>query len=88
MMDDMQNMWDMLNKEEAHDLKVKRRNKTCKRLYEITDKIEELTEFHYRLFGKLDIYPTSRKYHNLITNKRGKFYSNTEMEEYINHFKI
>lgn len=32
----------------------------------------ELTPYHFRINGELDIYPTNRKYHYLPDNKRGK----------------
>lgn len=33
--------------------------------------VVELTPYHFRIDGKLDIYPTSGAYHDLINNVRG-----------------
>lgn len=35
--------------------------------------IKQFTDFHYRINGKLDIWPTKSKYHYLPTNERGSF---------------
>ena len=34
--------------------------------------VKELTEYHYRINGVLDLFPTSNKWHDLTTGKRGR----------------
>lgn len=49
--------------------KVKDEINTFRGVYEM----EWLTPYQCRIEGILDLYPTHRKFHNLITNERGGF---------------
>lgn len=55
--------------------KARARNFTKCELQDLCDekgyKAVHLTEYQIRIEGKLDIYPTSRKYHLLTKNERG-----------------
>lgn len=33
--------------------------------------VEEFTPYHFRINGVLDVFPTNRRYHDLVTNRRG-----------------
>lgn len=37
--------------------------------------IKKLSEYQFRVNGILDLYPIHKNYHNLRTNKRGKYTS-------------
>lgn len=56
--------------------KMRVRNKVSDQINSATEKgfkIEWLTPFQCRVNYMLDIYPTNRKYHNLLTGERGMF---------------
>ena len=61
--------------------RAKTRNFTKCELQDLCDekgyKMVHLTEYQIRIEGKLDIYPTSRKYHLITKNERGEIH---EME--------
>lgn len=42
-----------------------------KELRELGFEVKEVTSFQFRINEMIDIYPSNRKYHNLITRKRG-----------------
>lgn len=65
----------------AHDVEVKK-NKQTQRDKRITFMLElltegfeivQLTEYQFRINGRLDIYPTWAKWHDIKTNRRGSF---------------
>ncbi len=35
--------------------------------------VRQITEYHFRIEGKLDLYPTRGRWHNLRHNKRGYY---------------
>jgi len=35
--------------------------------------VKEITEYHFRVWGFFDIYPTNRKFHNTKTGRRGQY---------------
>ena len=58
--------------------KAKTRNFTKCELQDLCDEkgytMQHMTEYHIRVQGKLDIYPTSRKYHLITKNERGEIH--------------
>lgn len=58
--------------------KAKVRNFTKCELQDLCEEkgfeVKHLTEYQIRIEGKLDIYPTSRKYHLLTKNERGEIH--------------
>lgn len=56
--------------------KEKTRNFTKCEIQDLCDemgfKVQHLTEYHVRIEGRLDIYPTSRKYHLFKHGERGE----------------
>ena len=45
--------------------------------------VEEITPYQYRIDGKLDIYPSNRKWHLIPTGERGQFRNFKEIEELL-----
>ena len=41
--------------------------------------VKKLTEYQYRINGILDLYPIHKNFHNIKTNKRGKYNSVEEI---------
>lgn len=37
--------------------------------------VQELTPYQFRINDALDLYPTQRRFHNLKTQRRGRYYS-------------
>lgn len=35
--------------------------------------VQPLTEYHFRINGVLDLFPTNRRFHNLRTGQRGSY---------------
>lgn len=35
--------------------------------------VDQVTEYQFRIDGKLDLYPTHKRFHNLKTGKRGHY---------------
>jgi hypothetical protein len=62
-------------KDEQRKYKQNNRDLFLSILDEIKDSHEviQLTEYQYRIDGKLDIYPSNRKWHVLATGKRGQY---------------
>jgi hypothetical protein len=58
--------------------KEKARNFTKCELQDLCEEkgytMQHMTEYHIRVEGKLDIYPTSRKYHLITKNERGEIH--------------
>lgn len=42
--------------------------------------VRRITDYHYRVNEVLDLYPTSRRWHNLRTGKRGGYGHETTIE--------
>lgn len=43
--------------------------------------VRQITEYQYRIDGKIDIYPSNHKYHILKTGKRGHYNSDIKSIE-------
>lgn len=77
--DDMGEMW----KAHREDQKARRaqrlpvRTKEIENLEKLGYKIQQFSDFQFRVNGVLDLYPTSNRFHFLPNNKRGG-YSNTQ----------
>src|SRR5688572_28778161 len=58
---------------------ARRRLRLPKRTQEILDlagknfRVEQLTEYQFRIDGALDLYPTHKRYHALKRDKRGHY---------------
>lgn len=42
-------------------------------LRDIGYKVEQKTDFHFRINGILDLFPIHKRWHNIKTNKRGNW---------------
>lgn len=68
-------MW----REHRHDLQERRADRRERRTQEIFAlaadgyHVKPLTPYQFRINGKLDLYPTCNRYHNLVTQKRGSY---------------
>jgi len=40
--------------------------------------VECVTEYQYRINGRLDLYPTHNRYHDVLKNRRGGYRNATE----------
>jgi hypothetical protein len=69
--------------EMCKDMREHRKTVNAERLSRNTRQIDELpslgftvellTSFHFRINGKLDLFPTNRRFHNLQTQQRGRY---------------
>jgi len=46
-------------------------------------KVRMLTEYHYRINERLDIYPTGTKWHDIKTGKRGFYRGPRKLKEFV-----
>lgn len=58
---------------ERRAARLPKRQATIERLASEGFKVDKKTEYHYRINGRLDIYPIHHRYHDIVTNKRGTF---------------
>lgn len=43
-------------------------------------RVRQISHYQFRINGRIDIFPKSKKYHDIVTNHRG-FYEDTDMAE-------
>lgn len=65
-------IWRAMKETDKED-KEQRRKDLTQRLLNLKGKyrIVQLTPYHFRINGVLDIYPTNGRFHNIKTGKRG-----------------
>ncbi len=64
------------HRKEVQERKASRRATETETLLSLREdgfEIKQLTEYHFRVNGFLDIFPTSKKWHNVKTNRRGRY---------------
>ena len=44
-----------------------------KELEEVGIEVKQITEYQFRFWGYLDIFPTNKKWHDIKRNKRGSY---------------
>lgn len=63
-------------KEAGRQNKAEARARRTTFLGELVDegfKIHRFSDYQFRINGRIDIYPTNGKWHDVVTNKRGSF---------------
>jgi hypothetical protein len=46
-------------------------------------KVEELTDCQFRINGRLDLFPTRRRYHDIKANRRGRYTAAVDIAERV-----
>lgn len=46
-------------------------------------KVQQLTDYHYRVDGRLDLFPIRRRYHDIRTGRRGGYQDPKQVAERI-----
>lgn len=57
--------------------KINRRKEQTEEITRLAQKgflVVKITDYQYRINAILDIYPTNKKFHNIATGKRGKYF--------------
>ena len=74
-MGDMSEIWDEERKEyvQRRDKRVEDATQIFNQLKKDGYKVEFKTEYHIRINDTLDLFPVNKKFHNVKTNKRGKY---------------
>lgn len=49
-------------------------------------KVRAMTEYHYRINERLDIYPTGTKWHDIETGKRGFYRGPQKLKAFVEKF--
>lgn len=76
------------HKKDVRENKQEQLARRTAQLLELRDEgfdIKALTQFQYRVNGRLDIYPVWGKWHDIKHNKRGKF-TGISTKEFVRRF--
>ena len=59
--------------QQRRDNRLRSSGETFEILVAMDYRVEQLSEYHFRVNGKLDIWPSSRKYYDIKLGRKGEY---------------